>query len=253
MMNLSRLVTDLDIEAGQRWSVLGLDTQDFESVLAVQLQASFLLFEQKNVSEIDGVLLFGALSTSVDPLGTLGQVTESLTEGSTVLVVDWQADGPLNIGPALERRVKKGRVRRHLKETGFGIIELLAEHPLYYVVKGVKGPAPPIPHANEYVDVASLNDLPRNTMKQVEIFGHKIVVANTGQEVVAFDQACPHANGPFDKGLLRGRNVVCPLHSYIWNVCTGEPVEPADEDTLRRYSVKIDTVRSRVLVALSPP
>jgi hypothetical protein len=39
----------------------------------------------------------------------------------------------------------------------------------------------------------------------------------------------------------------------MWNVCTGEPVEPADEDLLRRYSVRVDSKQNRILVALVPP
>ena len=119
--------------------------------------------------------------------------------------------------------------------------------------KAKKGAPHFLPQANQFVDVAHLNELPKNAMKKVELFGHKIIVANTGQEIVAFTQSCPHANGPFDKGLLRGRNVVCPLHGYIWNVHSGEPVEPADEDLLPRYSVKIDADMGRILVALAPP
>ena len=157
------------------------------------------------------------------------------------------------MGPALEQRIKKGRARRQLRETGFGIVEVLDEHPLYYVIKGVKGPAPPVTHANEYIDVADLSELSRNAMKLVQLFGQDIVIANTGKEIVAFARVCPHANGPLEKGLLRGCNVVCPLHSYIWNVCSGQPVQPADEDTLPRYSVKIDTANGRILVSLTPP
>ena len=88
-------------------------------------------------------------------------------------------------------------------------------------------------------------------MKLVEVFGNRLVIANTGQEIVAFAQKCPHGNGPFDKGILRGRNVVCPLHGYIWNVCSGKPVMPEDEDTLPRYVTRLDRESGQVLVALT--
>jgi nitrite reductase/ring-hydroxylating ferredoxin subunit len=90
-------------------------------------------------------------------------------------------------------------------------------------------------------------------MKLVEVLGQKVVVANTGKEIVAFAAACPHAEGPLHEGRLRGRNIVCPLHAYIWNVRTGEPVEPAQEDTLRRYTVRVDPERGQVWVALVEP
>jgi nitrite reductase/ring-hydroxylating ferredoxin subunit len=103
------------------------------------------------------------------------------------------------------------------------------------------------------VTVASLAELPKNAMKVVDVFGQTIIVANTGREIVAIARACPHENSPLDKGLLRGRNIVCPLHAYIWNVHTGEPVEPADEDTLRRYPVKIDQDEGQIFVAVAAP
>ena len=253
-MNLTELVTNLkiDIQAGERWAVIGPEVWTAASLLG-PVATILDQADGNDVSELSGLLLFGALSCQADALDYLNRLGGDMNLGSMLVIVDWQADGPLTHGPPLEQRVKKGRVRRHLRETGFGVVETLDEHPLFYVVKGIKGPVRPDRHADQYIDVASLSDLPRNAMKKVELFGHRIVVANTGKEIVAFSQICPHANGLFDKGLLRGRSVVCPVHSYIWNVCTGEPVEPADEDTLRRYSVKIDANRNRVLVALAPP
>ena len=160
MKNLADLVTELkiDIEPEQQWSVLGSEAQRIEPLL-LGAKARICAFDREHVSRLDGVLLFGALSAEDNPLDYLAQVTELLATGTTVLIVDWQTDGPLNVGPALEQRIKKGRARRQLRETGFGIVEVLDEHPLYYVIKGVKGPAPPVTHANEYVEVADLSEL----------------------------------------------------------------------------------------------
>jgi nitrite reductase/ring-hydroxylating ferredoxin subunit len=36
----------------------------------------------------------------------------------------------------------------------------------------------------------------------------------------------------------------------MWNVCTGEPIEPPDEDTLPLYPVKIDYENDLIQVAL---
>jgi nitrite reductase/ring-hydroxylating ferredoxin subunit len=37
----------------------------------------------------------------------------------------------------------------------------------------------------------------------------------------------------------------------MWDVCTGEPIEPADEDTLPLYPVKVDLETGVVQVALA--
>jgi nitrite reductase/ring-hydroxylating ferredoxin subunit len=176
---------------------------------------------------------------------------ELMSEGATLLVVEWQDDGLLTYGPDLSLRFKKGRLRRFLREHGFGRVETIEQQPLHYVVSAVKGPALAEPEG--WVEVASLEELPKNGMKLVELFGQKVVVANTGKEVVAFASACPHSGGLLHEGRLRGRNILCPLHAYIWNVCTGEPVEPAQEDILRRYSVRVDPACGQVWVALAEP
>jgi len=253
-MNLAELVTSLTVQIGENehWSILGPEATAFESKVELKNPSGFLSFSQKIVPELDGLLLAGALSATTNSQDWLQQITNLMTQGATLVVIDWQADGLLKYGPPLDRRFKNGRLRRLLRETGFGVVQLLDDHPLYYIVKGIKGPSPPALHPDEFIDVAGLDELSKNDMKQVEIFGRKVVVANTGKEIVAFAQRCPHTNGPLDKGLLRGRKVVCPLHGYIWDVCTGEPIEPADEDILPRYTVQIDSEQRRILVALAP-
>lgn len=255
-MKLAELIPTIDIQVQpeERWSIFGPEAELFSSKLKPG-EDNLPQFTKDLIPHLDGLLLTGALSTTTSspPENWLKQIIVSMREAATLVVIDWQDDGLPNYGPPLERRLKKGRLCRLLRESGFGLVDTLDNHPLYYIIKAVKGPPSPMAHANQFIEVASLSELPKNRMKRVNLFGHKIIVANTGKEIVAFALACPHAGGPFDKGKLRGRNVVCPLHAYIWNVHTGEPVEPADEDTLRRYSVRVDPERGRVLVALAPP
>lgn len=253
-MNLAELVTSVNIQIGdkERWAIFGPETGAFSAKIGRKNPDRFVAFSQEIVPELDGLLLAGALSATTNSQDWLEQIAGLMTQGATLIAIDWQADGLLKYGPPLDLRFKNGRLRRLLREAGFGTVQLLDEHPLYYIIKGVKGPSPRPSYADEFIDVASLDELSKNAMKRVEIFGRNVIVANTGKEIVAFAQRCPHTDGPLDKGLLRGRQVACPLHGYIWNVCTGEPVEPADEDILPRYTVQIDKERRRVLVALAP-
>ncbi len=247
-MKLSKLVTTLsfEIRPGERWAVLGPEADQFRSKLPL---AELLDTVEP---DLDGLLLVGAVSAGADRVDWLMQTGQSMKEGATLIVVDWQYDGSLEIGPELEQRVKRGRLCRLLRQAGFGQTEVMTNHPLYYVVKAKKGPPDSRPYAGKYVKVAELKELPRNGMKKVELFGHNIVVANTGKEIVAFARACPHGQSPLDQGLLRGQNIVCRSHGYIWNVCSGEPVEPADEDMLPRYSVRLEPESGHILVAIGP-
>jgi len=253
MMNLSELITLLPIQLqpGKRWAVLGPEAE----AVALRLklgQADILPHPDAIGPEYDHLLLVGALSVEAEAVTWLKRVSETLPEGTTLVVIDWQGDGPLDQGPDLEQRFKRGKLYRLLRESGFGRIETLTNHPVYYIVWTVKEPPAPLPHAGEFVTVATLDELPKNGMKQVELFGHRLIVANTGREIVAFAQACPHTGSALNKGKLRGRQIICPLHFYMWDVCTGEPVEPADEDTLPLYPVKVDIEKGVVQVALTP-
>ncbi len=42
--------------------------------------------------------------------------------------------------------------------------------------------------------------------------------------VRVLDAVCPHAGGPLADGLVDGAVVVCPLHSYTYDLDTGEEV-----------------------------
>lgn len=278
-INLSQLVPTLNLhpQPSERWAILGPEANAFRLKLNGSSsedldpsnpiktetggqQSMTGIFTADSASawgnpsllaRLDGLILAGALSAETEVTAWLKQLTASLSEGATLVAIDWQGDGPLDVGPDLAVRFKRGQLFRQLRQEGFGLIELLVNHPIYYIIRAMKKPPAPVPHAGEFVAVAELAELPKNGMKQVELFGYKLVVANTGKEIVAFAQTCPHAGSSLAKGMLRGCHIICPLHFYIWNVCTGEPVEPADEDILSLYPVKIDHELGQVLVALA--
>ena len=245
-MKLADLIQNLNlqIQPGEQWGVLGPEAEAFATGL--QLPTSL----DSITAELDGLLLAGLLSATTDPFGWLGQTVNTLEIGTRLVIIDWQYEAPNGLGPELERRVRGGKLCRWLREVGFGAVERQGGHPFYYIVQAVKGDAPATAHAGQFVVVARLDELPKNVMKPVELFGHQIIVANTGREIVAFARACPHAHYPLDQGVLRGRNLVCRSHVYMWNVLSGEPIEPVDEDFLPFYPVQIDRVRGEVAVAL---
>lgn len=257
MTKLSDFVTSLETQPvpNGSWAVLGNDTESYEQQLRAMggSQVRLVPYHPQDLAALDGLLLAEALSTHKAPLLLLHLITERLKADGTLIVIDWQADGPPTDGPDFDVRFKKGRLCRLLRERGFGQIETVQHHPLYYVVRAVRAIPVPAGQSDNFVEVADLADLSRDSMKTVKLSGHNIVIANTGQEIVAFAQACPHANGSLDKGRLRRRNIACPLHGYIWNITTGEPVYPDDEDCLRRYRVKIDQTQQKILVSLATP
>lgn len=249
-MKLAELVTTIPIEPDLRWAVLGPEAEAFAAKLA--LEPEEILPGADFISpKLQGLLLAGALSAEVEAGVWLDQLLVALPKRAMLMVIEWQGDGPLDVGPDLERRFKRGKLCRHLRQAGFSQIEVLVNHPLYYIAQAInQAPAPP-PHAGEFVPVATIAELPKNGMKQVEVFGQSMIVANTGREIVAFAQVCPHAGTSLLRGKLKGRMIICPLHYYMWNISNGEPIEPADEDILPLYPVRVDFTTGIIQVALS--
>lgn len=248
-MKLADLITTLPVPLppGQRWAVLGPEADDFKAKAGPN---AILPYESATASALDGLLLAGALSATTEPVLWLKEIIAPLKPEASLLVIDWQADGPLDAGPEFQQRFKRGKLCRLLREAGFGTVSVILNDSRYYLVQALKHQPPLSAHAGEFVTVAALAELPKNGMKQVELFGQRLIVANTGREIVAFALACPHAGHSLAGGKLRGRHIICPVHFYMWHVCTGEPEEPADEDTLPTYQVRVDETQGLVQVAL---
>lgn len=91
----------------------------------------------------------------------------------------------------------------------------------------------------EYVTVAQLKGIPQGTMKLVEVSSKKIALANIGGIVYAFDDVCPHRQGPLSRGKLEAEIVTCPWHSSKFNVRTGAVVGPPATVDIKTYKVQV--------------
>lgn len=70
----------------------------------------------------------------------------------------------------------------------------------------------------------------------------------TGQ-IYATQPTCPHRGGPLADGLVGAGKVICPLHTYAFDLETGQPVENACAQ-LRTYPVRVNEV-DEILLTLS--
>lgn len=75
---------------------------------------------------------------------------------------------------------------------------------------------------SDWTTVATLADLPQGSLRRVVVAGRAIMVARTGaHEVSASDLVCPHRGGPLDEGSLHAGRVVCPWHSWEFDLTSG--------------------------------
>jgi nitrite reductase/ring-hydroxylating ferredoxin subunit len=70
-----------------------------------------------------------------------------------------------------------------------------------------------------FVRVAGVSEIPEGEMKIV--CDGRVAVANVEGRFHAFDNICPHAEGPLGEGFLDGLIVACPWHNGQWDIATG--------------------------------
>ena len=90
-----------------------------------------------------------------------------------------------------------------------------------------------------FVKVATLQELPAGTGKQVTVNGKKIALFNLGGSVVALDDTCPHRGGPLSEGEVSGTEVTCPWHGARFDLNTGGNLCPPARSGVTVFKVQI--------------
>jgi nitrite reductase (NADH) small subunit len=82
----------------------------------------------------------------------------------------------------------------------------------------------------QWVRLCGLADAPGvGQVSEAEVNGVAVCLANVQGELSALDNWCPHRQGPLGQGWLEGEAVVCPWHSWTFNVKTGIAEYPVQE------------------------
>jgi 3-phenylpropionate/trans-cinnamate dioxygenase ferredoxin component len=90
------------------------------------------------------------------------------------------------------------------------------------------------------VKVATVDEVPVNGSKLVEIDGIRIALFNLNGEFYAIEDVCTHDGGPLVEGeIVNGHEVRCPRHGARFDIRTGAALSmPAFEPTIA-YDVYI--------------
>ncbi len=74
---------------------------------------------------------------------------------------------------------------------------------------------------------------------EAEVEGVAVCLARLDGRLAALDNWCPHRRGPLGQGWIEGRAVVCPWHSWAFDLSTGtaEPPERAQVDV---FEVRVE-------------
>ena len=98
--------------------------------------------------------------------------------------------------------------------------------------------------------VTPLSAIPPGEGRTFNIAGERIAIFRTRADQVFATQAhCPHKNGPLADGLLGGSTLICPLHSWKWDLSTGEAL--MGDCGVKTYPAHVDDA-NRVVVEVFP-
>src|SRR5919199_6091524 len=92
----------------------------------------------------------------------------------------------------------------------------------------------------DFVKVAETKDVQTSQMKEVQINGEDICIANVEGKYYAIGNVCTHEGGPLADGTLEGHEVECPWHQSKFDVRTGEVTSPPASESEPTYEIKVD-------------
>jgi nitrite reductase/ring-hydroxylating ferredoxin subunit len=73
-----------------------------------------------------------------------------------------------------------------------------------------------------WTSLCDLTELEEGKGKYVEIGGFQLAVSLDNGKVYVTDNLCPHAGGNLSGGYVEDGHIVCPWHSWPFNLATGE-------------------------------
>jgi nitrite reductase (NADH) small subunit len=89
------------------------------------------------------------------------------------------------------------------------------------------------------IQVGNLEDIPRQGSRVINTAQGEIALfRNVDDQVFALNNRCPHKGGPLAQGIVHGKRVTCPLHSWVIDLDTGAAVAP-DVGCAHRHEVRV--------------
>ncbi|WP_018608983.1 nitrite reductase small subunit NirD [Uliginosibacterium gangwonense] len=94
---------------------------------------------------------------------------------------------------------------------------------------------------NNWKRICVLTEIPQLGSRVVKSTEHgDIAIFRTAtDEVFALHDQCPHKQGPLSQGIVHGKQVTCPLHSWKIELESGNAVAP-DIGCTKPFTVKLE-------------
>jgi nitrite reductase (NADH) small subunit len=92
----------------------------------------------------------------------------------------------------------------------------------------------------EWVRLCGVGEAPaEGQVMEAEAQGVAVCLARLNGELSALDNWCPHRRGPLGQGWIESQSVVCPWHSWAFNLKTGQ-ADPPERDRVDVFPLRIE-------------
>lgn len=78
-----------------------------------------------------------------------------------------------------------------------------------------------------FVRAAKTDEIPAGTIREFQLDGTTIALANVSGKFYAINNTCLHRGGPLGQGVLEQKVVTCPWHGWEFDVTTGKITQNA--------------------------
>ncbi len=85
---------------------------------------------------------------------------------------------------------------------------------------------------------ARQDEIPQGQIREFQVSGKTIAIANVGGKLFAINSICLHHGGPLGEGDLDGTVVTCPWHGWQYDVTTGRLIQQPDAAT-QCYAIEL--------------
>ena len=93
--------------------------------------------------------------------------------------------------------------------------------------------------------------IPPGEGRTFAVCGQNVAVFRTRSgQTFAIQAECPHRGGPLSDGLVGGTTLICPLHSWKFNLATGEAL--FGDCGVKTYPVRVDDADDIILTIDQP-
>jgi len=100
-----------------------------------------------------------------------------------------------------------------------------------------------------WIDVGAIEDIPVRGARVLKTPSGCVAVFRTyDDQIFALDDRCPHKGGPLSEGIVHGKAVTCPLHSWVFSLETGS-AQGADKGKVTTYRTRVEA--GRILIDAS--